>query len=170
MKLLKRIVWFLFLSIGVFGVSGCESTNEMRTAYFNNITAPGSPQNTIKVTLQSDKMVDEKYFDIQVRSDRELEVQVYEENGQSITINLDDTRWNSLTTLMVEGEGKSGTETYEKYKMVQSKTYVFISPEEATLTFRLVVGEPEENSLKTGYILTNSKEVSNEFKLKLKKS
>ena len=169
MKFFRQIKLFIIIGLSLF-IFGCESTNDIRTAYFSNITSAGSSNNTIRVTLQSDKRVDEKFFDIQVRSNKEVSLQVYEENGTAINISFDDTKWKSLTSLMLEGQGKVGTETYKKYSDVQSQTYIFVSSQESELTFRLVVGEVEENASGKGYILSNSKDVSKEFKIKLKKS
>lgn len=169
MKFFKQIKLFIIIGLSLF-IFGCESTNDIRTAYFSNITSAVSSNNTIRVTLQSDKRVDEKFFDIQVRSNEEVSLQVYEENGTPINIFFDDTKWKSLTSLMLEGQGKAGTETFKKYSDVQSQTYIFVSSQEAELTFRLVVGEVEENASGKGYILSNSKDVSKEFKIRLKKS
>ena len=166
MKALKKIVVFLFLA-SVFVFFGCESTNDIRCAYFSDITLPGSDSNTIRVNFEKDSRVDEKYVDIQVRSSKDCDVEINAENEEPVLIYFDDTKWKSLTTLLVEGKGQSGTETFKRYKQAQSMTYILKSTESVELLFRVVVGDSNENSDKTGYILTNGKEVSNEFKLKL---
>ena len=168
MKIVSKLLLFVCLGLSFFSIVGCESTNSIRTAYFTDISPAGSNKSTIKMTLQKDSRVDEKYFDIQVRSNKVLSLEINEENNNPIIISFDDTKWKSLTTLMVEAEEKPDTETFKKYKEVQSKTYILKSQTDGTLTFRVVVGEPEENASKTGFILANSKDVSSEFKLNLK--
>ena len=167
MKILKKVIAFL-LVFGTFMFVGCEDTNDLRSAYFTNITQPDSSNNTIRVTFEKDSRVDEKYVDIQVRSNKEAKIEINEENKQPEEISFDNTKWNSLTTLLVEGVGESGTEVFRKYKETQSKTYILKTINEIELCFRVVVGDSNENATKTGYILTNAKEVSKEFKIKLK--
>lgn len=168
MKIIKGLFFSFIAGLSLF-LFGCEYANNIRTASFSNITAYGSDKNTVKVSFEKDERVNDKYFDIQVRSSEEVALNITEELGESLDVQITDTKWNSLTTLLVNAKGKADTEVFEVYKKVQSKTYIITSEKEVTLTFRVVIGEAEKNSKGTGYILTNSKEVSDEFKLKLNK-
>lgn len=166
MKLIKGF-FFSVLAVVCLTVCGCEYANYVRTASFSNITASGSDKNTVKVTFEKDTRVNEKAFDIQVRASEEVSINIAEEFKESVGIEFVNTKWNSLTTLLVIAENKPDTEEYQTYKEVQSKTYIMTTDKEVTLTFRVVVGETEDNAAGTGQILTNSKEVSDEFKIKL---
>lgn len=169
MKFFKRIVLYIFASISAVCFFGCERTNDLRSASFFDITVPSSQNKTIKVVFEKDSRVDEKFVDIQLRANKASIVLCHEENKEDFELTFEDTKWKSLTTLFYEAQNRSGEEEFKKYKETQSLTYIFSSEEEVVLTFRAVVGEPEQNSLKTGYILTNAKEISDEFKLKLTK-
>lgn len=168
MKLIKGL-FFSFLSIVCLTVFGCEYANNIRAATFSKITAYGSDKNTVKVVFERDKRVNEKAFDIQIRASEQVTVKIAEELKEGVDIEFADTKWKSLTTLLVNAAGKPNTEQYEIFKEVQSKTYIITSEKEVTLTFRVVAGEAEDNAAGTGKILSNSKEVSDEFKLKLVK-
>ena len=168
MKIIKGLFFSIISVIGLF-IYGCENANNIRTATFSNITAYGSDKNTIKVSFERDDRVNDKYFDIQIRVSEEIKLNIAEEMKESLEIDISGTRWNSLTTLMVNASGAPDTEEFAIYKEVQSKTYIITAPKEVYITFRVVVGEAEENSKKTGYILSNSKEISEEYKVKLTK-
>lgn len=168
MKLIKGLFFTFVAGMGLV-LFGCEYANNIRTASFSNITAYGSDKNTIKVSFERDNRVNEKYFDIQVRSSEEVDLNITEEMKESLDIEIPDTKWNSLTTLLVNAKEKPDTEIYDICKNIQSKTYIITSNKDVVLTFRVVIGEAEENSKKTGYILTNSKEISDEFKIKIAK-
>jgi len=161
MKFIKKL---LFLLLVPMLFMGCESTNDVRAASFTDITASGSADFTIKVAMQSDDRVNKKAVDIQVRASKECELETWEENKNKVTITFDDKKWKSLTTLMLT---EPDTEDFDIYEDVQSKTFIFNSGEEVNLTFRVVVGEKLENASKKGYILSNSKEISDEFTLKI---
>jgi len=161
MKLIKKLLFLLLVPILFVG---CESTTDVRTASFTNITASGSADFTIKIAMQSDDRVNKKAVDIQVRANKECELKCWEENKSKMTIIFDDTKWKSLTTLMLT---EPDTENFDIYEDVQSKTFIFNSSEKVELTFRVVVGEKLENASKKGYILSNSKEISDEFILKI---
>lgn len=168
MKIIKGLFFSLIAGLG-FLMFGCEYANNIRTATFSNITAYGSDKNAIKVVFEKDERVNDKSFDIQVRSSEAGNLTITEEFGESLDVEISDTRWNSLATLLVVAKDKPDTEVFATYKDVSSKTYIITSEKEATLTFRVVVGEAVKNASGTGYILSNTKEVSSEFKLKLVK-
>ena len=169
---IKKVILFVFAGICSFLILGCESTNNIRSAYFSDLSTPGSEKNVIKVVFEKDSRVDEKYVDIQIRSSKTSNVTFYEENKSPVTITFQDTKWNSLTTLVAIANDQKDTEVFKKYKNMQSITYIFETDESLTLTLRVVVGEAIENATNTGFILSNSKGVSNEFskKMTLKKS
>lgn len=168
MKKLKRFVVFILSSLSILIFGGCERTNDLRSVHFSEITAPNSTSFAVKITLDKDSRVNEKYFDIQIKSSKEIHVSFHEENKQSIDLVFDDTKWKSLTNLVFAAEGNEGKETFAKYKDIQGLTYIFSCEEDVSLTFRAVVGESKQNALATGYILTNSKEISDEFVLHIK--
>ena len=160
----------LFVCFSIFLFAGCESTNDLRCAYFSNITAPGSSNNALKVTYQKDSRVDEKYVDVQVKSNRECQIEFHKENEEAIDLVFYDTKWNSLTTLICDAQGRENQESFKKYKETASQTFILATNyNDVFLTFRVVVGDSIENAGGTGFILTNAKEVSDEFKVNLVK-
>ena len=87
-----------------------------------------------------------------------------------MTLNLykkDD--WYSLTSLIAIAQDKSNTEKFMPFKDAVTKTYIFNSEKPIELTLRVVAGDVEENSQKTGDVLVGSEDISDEFKLKIQK-
>ena len=166
MRRVKRLCLCLIIGL-CFSLFGCEQTNDLRTVYFSEITAPQSTNYTVKIVFERDKRVNEKYIDIQLRSSVPAAVRAYRENEEETEILFDDTKWNSLTTLFCAAKDQPETEDFKKYDETQSLTYIFRSEKALTLTLRVVAGEKKENASKTGFILTNAKEISDEFKLKI---
>ena len=164
---MRKIFGFILAFLLPVFIFGCEKTNDIRTVTMTSVSVAGSDEFGVRIALLKDDRVDEKNFDIQVRSDKQVQIEVWEENKQSAQIEFDDTKWKSLTSLVFQARDMAEQEDFYVYKDVQFLTYLF-KGDDVTLTFRVVVGEKVENSKGTGYILANSKEVSDEFELKLK--
>ena len=75
------------------------------------------------------------------------------------------SRWNSLTTLMVN---EPNTERFIKGSEIKTLVYIFNAEEKIKVTLRVVVGGIEENAEGKGQIITSPEEVSNEFVIETK--
>ena len=164
---MKRLFKFMLVFLLPVFIFGCEKTNDLRSVTMTEVSVPGSDEFGVRFTFLKDDRVEKKSFDIQVRANKPIQVEAWKENEPSVEINFDDTKWNSLTTLFAKARDIENHEDFYLYKDVQSLTYLF-KGDDVSLVFRVVVGDKVENATGTGYILGNSKEVSDEFELKLK--
>ena len=86
-----------------------------------------------------------------------------------IFFEIDDyDEWYSLTNLIAISKNKEGKETFEKFSEATGRTYLFNYDGEIEITFRVVVGDIEENSQGSGQILVGSEPISKQFTLKIK--
>ncbi len=162
---------FIFSVFAIAGVTlfGCENSTALRTASFTDISISASKNYGVGVKFSEDKRLQEKYVDVQVKSDKVIDkMYIWEDNGEkySLSFNVKDS-WKSITTILVEGEEKAGTEQFEKYSEALSRRYLFSSSTPVNLTFRVVVGDVEDNSKGTGKVFVGSEPISDEFTLKV---
>ena len=158
-------VCFSFLCVG------CETETQLRVATISDITSSRSTYYSIKVVLEEDDRVAERYVDLQIKSSKDGQILRFgEENGDAYTITLDEKDyWYNLTYLVSKTNGVGIEGNYEKYENFGNKIYNFTSQNDVTLTFRVVPGQ-EKTSEQTGEkILVLSEDISKEVKLKVKK-
>lgn len=167
MKKLK-ILFIPFLICAAF--CGCESSTSIRVASLSEITAAGSSDYAARIEFADDDRLEEKEYDIQIRSDTEnLKLTFWRENDQKITSTITvSNRWYSLTSIKVDAAGLSGQEKFKKLKDAVSESYIFNVSAPCKLTFRVVAGEATENSAGTGQILANVDPVSDELIIECK--
>ena len=167
MKLVKKITCFCFLFIIL--CAGCENDG-LKTAYLSDATNGLSTNYAIKMVLSEDERVNDRYVDLQIKSDRAGQIIYFGEEGNEKTSimfeNADD--WYNITILLSQANDKSEEEKYEKYSEKGNKTYIFTSNSDVKLTFRVVVGNVTDNDEKTGQLLTSVESVSDELVIDVK--
>jgi len=166
----KFILIFLCVCFSFLCV-GCESETQLRVATISNITSPLSTHYSIKVVLEEDERVSERYVDLQIKSSKDNQVLRFgEENSDAYSIVLEEKDyWYNLTYLKSKTNGVGVEGNYEKYSDFGNKIFNFTSQNDVDLVFRVVAGK-EKVSEDTGEkILVLSEDISKEVKVKVKK-
>ena len=169
MKKSLSFIFIVILFLSSFALFSCEGAAFLKCATISDVTATNSDDYAIKISFFQDKRLEDKYVDIQVKSNKVADIVVWEENKDKVTISLDDyDEWFSLTSLICYGEGKEGQEQFDKFSESYQKTYLFNYDGKLNLTFRVVVGDVEDNINGTGEILLGSEVISKQFTLNIK--
>lgn len=167
---MKNLALFSLCAMCAIIFVGCENSTALRTAAFSDISVSGSDSYGIGVRFQTDKRLEKKYVDVQVKADKAMQnIEIWEDNGSErykFNITTPD-EWMSITTIFVDAQGKSDTEKFEKYPEATSRRYLFSAAKPITLTFRVVVGDIVENDKATGQVIVETEPISEEFKLKI---
>ncbi len=166
----KNFALFSFCLMCSMAFVGCENSTALRTASFSDISVSGSDNYGIGVRFQTDKRLNGKYVDIQVKADKEMQnIYVWQDNGkEKYNFNITEAnQWQSITTIFVTAQNKPDTEKFEKYEEATSRRYLFSSSQPITLIFRAVVGDVVENAEGTGDVIVETEPISDEFKLKV---
>ena len=97
---------------------GCETETQLRVATISDITSSRSTYYSIKVVLEEDDRVAERYVDLQIKSSKDGQILRFgEENGDAYTITLDEKDyWYNLTYLVSKTNGVGIEGNYEKYE------------------------------------------------------
>ncbi len=163
----KHFVLFSLAVVCLTLFVGCESSTALHTASFTDISISGSKNYGVAVKFAEDKRLEEKYIDVQVKSDRKInDVTIWQDGGEKYTFNFEEPdTWKSITTILVNGKNEPDTEVFEKYTEATSRRYLFSGKEEFTLVFRVVAGESIDNNLGKGKVLVGSEAISDEFTL-----
>ena len=165
----RYIILFIFILLASFIMSGCETSTELSCASISEITAVGSENYGVKVNFYNDSRLKDKYVDVQIKFDKICDITFWEENQEKVIFEIDDyDEWYSLTNLIAISKNKEGKETFEKFSEATGRTYLFNYDGEIEITFRVVVGDIEENSQGSGQILVGSEPISKQFTLKIK--
>lgn len=164
-KTMKKCIVVLLCAIFCF-VLGCTSETKLRIAHISELTSGNSTNYSIKVTLDEDDRIEERYVDLQVKSDKEkLFLSIGKENQQPKTVFLDEKDyWYNITYLL------SDDEEYQMYKDYGAKIFNITSNNDAKLTFRVVAGKVKENEETSEKILVLGEEISDEVVVDVKKS
>ena len=165
---MKKLLLCFLSAILVFMV-GCDNQG-LQCAHLTNGTQGLSRTYAVRMVLDNDSRVEERFVDLQIKSSASnLTLNFGEErqDRQDIVITNGD-EWYNITVLLANSNGMSGNETYEKYGEKGNMTYIFTTKTDATLTFRVVVGEAVQNDAGTGYVLTSIEKISNELEIKAK--
>ena len=165
MKKLKHIILVLALACAI---AGCESSNQIIAAHISNITSAGSSDYSLQVIFDSDTRIEQKYYDIQVKSSVEnLDFTFFRQGEGKFSANIaQKDRWNSLTSIIYSSLGQPDRQTFSQLKDAQNAIYVFNVSQPTTLIFRVVAGECENDADGGGQILANTQQISEEFVLK----
>lgn len=166
---LKYLVLFSFCLMLSVVMIGCENSTALRTASFSDISISGSDNYGVAVKFAEDKRLEDKYVDVQVKSNKAIgNIYIWEDNGEKYKFSFAEAdSWNSITSIFVNGKGKPNTEKFVKYSNALSKRYLLSSGEEVDLVFRVVVGDVTKNAQETGEVLVGSEQISDEFTLKV---
>lgn len=169
---MKRFfVMFLCLSC-CFVLFACENTTLVRAGHISEITGALSTDYAIKVTLDDDERVNEKYVDLQIKSSEAQQFLTFgEENASSYVIFLPKKDyWYNLTYLITQTNGISDGENYKKYEDFGNRVYMFKAQNDVELTFRVVAGQTKTNEETKEEILVLGEAISEEVSVKLKKA
>lgn len=167
---MKKFVLIILCVCFCFMAVGCESETNVNAAHISEITGALSTSYGIKVTLDDDDRVNDKFVDLQIKSNNEEQLLKFgEEMGDTFTICLPKSDyWYNLTYLISKSNGASGEAGYQKYENFGSKVYNFTAPNDVVLTFRVVAGQTKINELTKEEILVLSEEISKEVSVKVK--
>ena len=94
-------------------VLGCTSETELKIAHISEMTVGNGTNYSIKVTLDEDDRMEERYVDLQIKSEKANQfLEIGQENVEHETICLErEDYWYNLTYLISENE-----EVYQTYK------------------------------------------------------
>ena len=76
----KKVLMVLYVLFCCLLIVGCENETLLRVAHISDNTAARSINHSIKVVLDDDDRVNEKYVDLQIKSDK---------SGQKLSIGLE---------------------------------------------------------------------------------
>lgn len=166
-KNMKKLASIILLLI-VFVCSACENQG-LRIAHLCDATQGLSTNYAVKMVLDNDERMKEKYVDLQIKANNDgQKLTIKEERGDESNIFFEKAdEWYNLTVLLSNANGLTGHETYEKYEDKGNVTYIFTSPSDTKLTMRVVAGNVTQNDLGTGQVLTSIEEISNEFEIEV---
>lgn len=164
--------------IGVFCVClcflmvACESETRITCAHILDITGALSTQYAIKVVLDDDQRVEDKYVGLQIKSSKEnLQLTWGEELGDDYVLSLPKADyWYNLTYLISKTNGVGTEAGYLDYVAYGDRVFRFSSNEDVKLTFRMVAGKPKKNQETGEEILVLSEPISTEVNMKVKKA
>lgn len=160
------IVLLLVVSLTAFA---CEDSTQLRCATITEITAAGSENYGVRISFLQDKRLQDKYVDVQVKFNKTGEITFWEENQEKMEFIIEDfDEWYSIEYLKAKATSTEGSEKFEKFEKALARTYLFNYDGKIELTFRVVAGDIEDNSAKTGEILVGSEPISKQFTLKIK--
>ena len=169
MKSLKRILVFAIVILGLT-MTACGGPGDIMAASFMDISISSSESFGVGIKFAEDKRIEDKYVDIQVKSNKAIDnMRMWEDNsGTKYKISFKKAdEWQSITVMYAEAQDKAGSEQFVKYSEVIARRIMFSSAEKVNLTFRVVGGEIVENEKKTGQMLVSTEPISSEFTLKI---
>lgn len=161
-------ILFCFLCILSFG---CANETQLRVAHISDNTGALSTDYSIKVVLDTDKRVEERFVDLQIKSsEAEQFLSIGQENAEKVSVFIPKKDyWYNLTYLISQANGLDGENSYQTYDDFGNKVFNFNSKNDVELTFRVVAGKIKENADTGENILVLSEDISDEFSLKVKK-
>ena len=168
-KSMKKCI-LIILCVCFCFLAGCESQTAINAAHISDITSAKSTEYGIKVTVDEDKRLEEKYIEIQVKSSNENQsLTLGQELGSTYTIIIPKSDfWYNLSALISKTNGVGTDTEYTPFKEYGSKVFMFSSDEDVKLTFRVVAGDVQQ--AKSGEkVLTLSESISSEVELDVKK-
>ena len=165
-KDMKKIILIFLCVCFSFCLVGCESDSELRVAHISDITTANSTNYAVKVVLDQDKRVEQKYVDLQIMVDKpEQVVNLAEENKDKTTLVFEkENYWYNLCYL-TKGDGEND---YQKYADFGTKIFNITVPNDVRMKFRVVAGDVKQNSQTEEKILVLSEDISKTFTLNAK--
>lgn len=170
MKRFRNII-LIILCVCFCFMAGCETETKLHTAHISEITGALSTDYGIKVVLDRDDRVEDKYVDLQIKSSEAEQILIFgEERGVKYTICLPKKEyWYNLTYLISKSNGMSDEGGYQKYEDYGNKIFLFSADNNVDLTFRVVVGDVKKNTESDEEILALSEDISAEVTVAVKK-
>ena len=169
---MKKNIILIFLCIVLIGTClvGCEKSTQINAVSFSEITAAGSKNYAVRVSYSSDKRLEGKGTDVQIKFSKLGKITIWNEGEEKIEYEIKDyDEWYSLTKIFADAkEETKDKEQYEKYEDALTKFYLFNYKGDIKVTLRAVVGDIEDNKDKSGQILVGTDRVSDNFTLKIK--
>ena len=172
---MKKAFFSLFVIIAsvITFMTGCEQSTKLRTASISEITTAGSDNYGVRVTFASDKRLDGKGVDVQVKFNKVGTITMWQENQDKFDYEIvEKDEWYSMTTIFAVKNNPENTnkESFVTHDKAIAKTYLFSYAGDGTIevTLRVVAGDKQENAYKTGEILVDSEPISEQFTLKIK--
>ena len=169
---MKKNIILIFLCIVLIGTClvGCEKSTQINAVSFSEITAAGSKNYAVRVSYSSDKKLEGKGKDVQIKFSKLGKITIWNEGEEKIEYEIKDyDEWYSLTKIFADAkEETKDKEKYEKYEDALTKFYLLNYKGDIKVTLRAVVGDIEDNKDKSGQILVGTDRVSDNFTLKIK--
>lgn len=161
---MKKFLLIVLCVCFSFCLVGCESDSELRVAHISEVTTAQSTNYSIKVSLDNDKRVKQKYVDLQIMaSSPEQTVYFAEENEKPNQLVFErENYWYNLSYL-TKGDGET---EYQKYDDFGTKVFNLTVPNDVKLKFRMVAGDVKTNENTGEKILVLSEDISKTFTLK----
>lgn len=165
----KYLLVVLIIGMSFLFFTACEDSTLLQCATISEITSAGSENYGVQINFLNDKRLEDKFVDVQIKFSEICDITFWEENQEKLTLEIDDyDEWYSLTSLIAKAKGHEGEETFEKFADAVGKTYLFNYDGDIDITFRVVVGDVEQNSEESGQILVGSEPICDQFTLKIK--
>lgn len=168
---MKKFILIILCVCFCFLTTACENETVIRTAHISETTGALSTDYSIKLVVDEDERLEDKYADVQIKASVEGQVLNFnEENKKPVTLVFaKKDYWYNLTYLIDMANGVSAEGDYVKYKEFGNHVYMFTSNNDVDLTFRVVAGQIKENPETKEKILVLSEEVSEEVTVNVKK-
>lgn len=168
---MRKIISVILCVCFCFLLCGCENETQIKSAHISEITGALSTDYAIKVTLDNDARVNDKYVDLQIKSSKEEQLVTFgEEMEEQFVICFPKSDyWYNLTYLISKTNGVQGEAGYKSYEDFGSRVFLFSADNDVDLTFRVVAGETKRNEETQEEILVLSEDISKEVKVSVKK-
>ena len=152
--------------------AGCTDATKLTVAHISDITGALSTDYAIKVVLDEDDRVKDKFVGMQIMSSVEgLALKFGEELGDDYTLLFPKKDyWYNLTYLISQTNGVGKEAGYLGYEEYGDRVFRFSANENAELTFRMVAGQTKKNKDTNEEILVLSEPISDEVKIEIKKA
>ncbi len=167
----RAFLLFLCLCFCILAV-GCSDGTKLTVAHISDITGALSTDYAIKVVLDEDDRVKDKFVGMQIMSSEDdLSLKFGEELGDDYTLVFPKKNyWYNLTYLISKTNGLGKEAGYLGYEEYGDRVFRFSADKEADLTFRMVVGQTKKNQESGEEILVLSEPISDEVKVHIKKA
>ncbi len=162
----------IFLCLCLCFLAGCENETKVLAAHISDMTGARSTDYAIKVVLDDDERVNDKFVDVQIMSSNDNQTLTFGQELQKshlITIPKKDY-WYNLTYLISNANGVPEEGKYQKYEEYGDRVYMFSSSNDVKLKFRVVVGQVKVNKETNENILVLSEDISEEVEIEVKKA
>lgn len=171
MKSLRKLFLAMLCFSLCIALLGCESETQIMAGHISDITGALSTDYAVKVTLDDDDRLKEKFVDLQIRSSKDEQALTLGEEGKDsvvITIPKKDF-WYNLTYLINKTNGVKTPAKFSPYEDFGAKVFRFSADNDVDLTLRVVAGQTKTNEQTKEEILALSEKISDEVKISLKK-